>query len=61
MHDDDYQALAVKRLRELAEADMRVWRQRVNGMDACDDETMVMPHEVAKIIGYGTKRVRRAK
>jgi hypothetical protein len=60
MRDDDYQAIAAKYLRALAQADMRVWRARRDGQDACDDETMRLPYDLMRAASE-MKRVRRFK
>ena len=60
MNDDEYQKRAARRLRALALEDMRVYRERTSGMNACDDESMRVPRETALLVGE-LKRVRRTK
>ena len=55
---DRWETLAAADLRKLARRDMRAWKERVLGQNACDDEDQPMPSEVAKLIGE-MKRVRR--
>ena len=57
---DRWAQLAAAYLRKLAKRDMKAWKERVFGQNACDDEDQPMPSELAKLIGE-LKRVRHQK
>jgi hypothetical protein len=45
-----WERLATRYLKALAKADMKIWRARVLGQDACDEDAP-MSLETAKMIG----------
>jgi hypothetical protein len=60
MDDDRYQILAAAYLKQLAVADMKVWRQHNTGQEARDLPDQPLSHELAKQVG-SMKRVMHLK